>query len=394
MAGGDGEGARDVLDNNLQHLEPSDFGIGVLFGSVAEAIVVGNAETEEIVLWNDAAANIFGYTAEEIVGRPIHTLVPPRLHDDHRAGIQRYAVSGEGPFIGTEMSLDLPAVRNDGSEIEISLTLTPISTQKVVGRFALAIIRDVTYRRELEHELRHVSDRLRELDQLRNDFVAMVAHDLRTPLTVIHGMLSVIQSHGSQIDKEQVEDLIGRCRAAAAQASSLLDDLLTVSQLDNENFAVEPQPLDLGRAVLSAVEAARSAFPNARFVVQSHRDPVFAIADEKRLIQVLNNLLSNAVKFSQEPSTVEVAIQPENDKVVVKVKDEGMGIAIEDQKRIFSKYERALQQDHAVPGSGLGLFISKSLIEAHGGRIWVESKLGEGAVFAFHLPVTRVDAPT
>lgn len=379
-------------ERRLEDLRPADFDIGVLFHSVAEAVVVGNATTEEIVLWNPAAERIFDYSVEEIVGRPIHTLIPERLHSEHRSGLRHYAATGTGPFIGTEMSLDLPAVRKDGTEIEIALTLNPIEATRMEGRFVLAIIRDVTYRRELEEELRRLSDRLRELDQLRNDFVAMVAHDLRGPLTIIHGTLSLIQQRGAALGEERMADLIDRSLIAAVDASNLVEDVLTVSQIENDTFVVSPTPLDLAEVVRAAVGAAREATPDVRFDVHILDEAPAAFADERRVTQILNNLLSNAVKFSRTGSIVTVEVRPAGDAMQVSVRDEGPGIPAEAHGRIFAKYERVPQPDaRQVKGSGLGLFIAKSLIEAQGGRVWVESRPGEGSTFSFTLPIAEQD---
>ena len=176
-----------------------EFGIGRLFHSIRDAVILANASTEQIVLWNPAATSMFGYTKEQATGMPLHALVPHRLHRAHRRGIRLYADTGQpGPLLVRTTPVEVPAVRKDGREIEVQLTLTPVPGASRPGRFVVAMIRDITERKRLELELEAHRERLtkalslekeaagslRALDKARNDFIAMVVHDLRNPVSV------------------------------------------------------------------------------------------------------------------------------------------------------------------------------------------------------------------
>jgi len=378
---------------SVERLTAQDFGIGVLFDSLSDAVVVGDADSEHVVLWNPAAEEIFGYSSEEIIGRPIHTLIPERLRDDHLRGLSRYAATGEGTFIGARISADLPAVRKDGTEIEIALSLTPVSTPRAGGRFAMAIIRDITHRRRLEEEVREnelrlqtALDEVKAQEERRKDFIGMMVHDLRTPAAVVAGFTEVLISNFDSFGKEQVSEVLARVHSQVRTMARLIDDLLTVSALESGELSYEVAPFDLGTLVFGLIRDHRAASPLHRFEVEVADGLPPVLGDERRQTQILNNLFSNAAKFSPPGSTVNVKVERDAEEVLVSVADEGPGIPEADRERIFDRFAR-LDQTTNVKGTGLGLFITKELVEAQGGRIWVKEAASGGACIVYSAPV-------
>jgi signal transduction histidine kinase len=240
----------------------------------------------------------------------------------------------------------------------------------------------------LKHtQLEDALTKLKELDRMRNEFVAMVVHDIRAPTAVIGGFLELLRDNWSTLDEDRIKDLLDRGLKNARHISSFVNDLLTVAQLESSEFPFEIQPLDLAEIVHRCVSGVRDAAPHHHFHVSIAPELPLALGDEARQIQILNNLLTNAVKFSPQDSTIRVAAEPDGDHLVVSVEDEGVGIAAEDLSKLFLRFSRLKQPGGAIGGSGLGLFISKVLVEGQGGTIRVESQIGHGSKFSYTIPV-------
>lgn len=363
---------------DLRVVQPEDFGIGTLFQIVREAVIVADAGTERIVLWNEAATRIFGYSEAEALQIPLHALVPEDLRDRHRAGLARYNETGHGGLIDQEVILELPALRKDGVQITIEFSLTPIDhLQDKSGRFALALIRDVTERVEL--------------DKLKNDFVAMVAHDLRSPMSVIAGFAETLKKRWERLTDEQRNMLLDGITRNVYSLDHLVEDVLQVARLESGAFSYEMEPFDLGALVRRTVEGFNrpEGRPPVEMEIEEGLPPV--LGDELRNWQILNNLLSNAMKYSQIESVVRLEVTRIGDEVRVSVVDTGVGIAEQDVARLFGKFSRVSQGGgKAASGTGLGLYICRLMVEAQDGTIGVNTRQGEGSTFFYTLPVAGV----
>ncbi len=381
---------------------PSDFGIGALFDSVRDGVVIGDAATERIVLWNSAAEAIFGYSADEALSMPLHALVPDEFQAQHRRGLVHYYETGKGLLIDSHAVLNLPGVRKDGKHIHLEFTLTPVTQAPEPSRYVVAILRDVTVRKEMEEELsrhrehleeglkkeRAVSQRLTELDRLRNDFVAMVVHDLRNPLAAIRGLTKTLQRRWEQLSEEDRTSLLESMSSSASNLTELMDEVFLVARIESGEFSYDIRPFDLAELVKQAVEEQKGAHEAVPFVTDVPAPLPTALGDEKRQRQILHNLLSNAVKFSSPGSPVEVTIEIGEGELRLSVADHGPGIPPEAHDKLFKKFSRLEQPPgKQVHGTGLGLFICKQMIEAQGGQIEVDSSPGRGARFTYTVPL-------
>jgi signal transduction histidine kinase len=247
-------------------------------------------------------------------------------------------------------------------------------------------------RADLLSRERDANERLRQLDQLKTEFVAMVAHDLRSPMSVISGFADTIHDRWDDLpdtDKLAYLRLISRNTRSLAE---FVEDVLQVARMESGELHYDVQPFDARAVVQRIVTDMQAAHPELRLHVHAPSKLPPALGDEERNWQILNNLVSNAVKFSVgEPEVnVDIRVLPEEHAVAIAVQDNGVGISDEDMPRLFRRFSRVGQQGgRKVAGTGLGLYIVKSMVEAQGGRIWVQSEPGRGSTFTYTLPVAE-----
>jgi signal transduction histidine kinase len=253
--------------------------------------------------------------------------------------------------------------------------------------------RDITERNRIEMERERLleqelqaNERLRELDGLKDSFVALVSHEVRTPLTSILGYLELLSEQELSDEQRGYTDVIGR---NSERLVRLTNDLLFIAQIEDGHLTVEHDHVDFGVIVAQALIAAapRAKAGDVKLVGDKSLE-LHLTGDSGRLAQLLDNLISNAIKFTPAGGTVEVAAGGSPDAIWLEVRDTGIGIDPDDQERLFNKFFRTRAATKAsIQGTGLGLAISKAIIQAHGGSIQVESVEGEGTTFRVELPV-------
>jgi signal transduction histidine kinase len=225
-------------------------------------------------------------------------------------------------------------------------------------------------------------ERLQRVDVAKSEFVAVAAHEFRTPLAAIIGVLSTLREHGSMLAPEERLELIDGASAQASRLARLVDDLLTVSRIEDGVLRLTLEPVDARRLLTEATQASGMV---GRLVIQVGRVPAVS-CDQDAIIRVLTNLLDNARKYSPADSKVHIAVSADGDLVRFSVRDEGPGIPEEERAEVFERFRR-LTGGSAKPGAGLGLYICRGLVEAHGGSIEVGNAPEGGAEFTFTVPV-------
>ena len=226
------------------------------------------------------------------------------------------------------------------------------------------------------------AEKLRELDQMRSDFVSMVSHELRSPMTVVAGIADILENRADRLAPDQSKELIETLGREARRLRRLVSEVLDLEMIDQGR-------MELHRSEVEIVDLIREAVSDA---VEPHRTKVEATleaatmsVDADRIKQVLINLISNAAKFSEPDQAIRVAIEGDDVACTISVIDTGIGIPEDQMGRLFQRFTR-LDVERRIPGSGLGLYLSRQIVEQHGGKIWVESRLGEGSIFTFTLP--------
>jgi len=249
----------------------------------------------------------------------------------------------------------------------------------------LFIVRPVTRAIDLE---RHARERLELVDQMRSDFVSMVSHELRNPMATIRGFGQILRDRPEGLADDKRHEASEAIVRQVDRMASLVDNVLEVSRMESDSFSYAFIPYDVRELLEECVEEARAGWPEHPLSLDAPRDLPRSRGDRERVKQVMLNLISNACRYSRDGAAVVVRARGEGSETRIDVVDEGAGIAPEQQPLLFQRFARLRTPDNAnVRGTGLGLYISRRIVEAHGGRISVESAPGRGSTFSVTLPL-------
>ena len=238
---------------------------------------------------------------------------------------------------------------------------------------------------------RQLMNQLREADRTKSDFVSMLAHELRGPMTTVMGFGYTLRDQSDALPEEKKKEIVGIIVRETERLSRMVTDLLDVARMDSGTLSYELEPMDLEEFIRGLIEI-HSSLRASHLVELDLEDGLPKVqADRDRISQVLLNLMTNATRYSPEGTSISVQARylEKDNEVVVTVADEGIGIGPRDRDRIFEKFSMLPKPGWIKKGTGLGLFITKSIVDAHGGRIWVDSELGSGSRFHFTLPIAR-----
>ena len=237
------------------------------------------------------------------------------------------------------------------------------------------------------------NERLRQVDQLKTEFVAMVAHDLRSPMSVISGFADTIHDRWDVLPDVQKLEYLRLISRNTRSLAEFVEDVLQVARMESGELHYDMQAFDARLVVQRIVMDMQVAHPELTLSVQAPEQLPDVLGDVDRNWQILTNLVSNAMKFSNGEPRIEVELKTlaAEGKLAIAVRDNGVGIADEDLPRLFRRFSRVGPTRRTVSGTGLGLYIVKSMVEAQGGRIWVDSRPGEGSTFTYTLPFATTE---
>jgi PAS domain S-box-containing protein len=334
-----------------------------------------------ITSWNRGAEQLFGYSAEEMIGQPVAILIPADHADEEPEILRRIRRGDKVEYYETVRQ------RKDGRLIDISLTVSPIHdrTGRVIG--ASKIARDISRQKQLENDLRQLAAELSDADRRKNEFMAMLAHELRSPLAPIRNALQITRLSGDADATEQARRMMER---QVQKLVRLVDDLLDMNRISKGKLELRREHVDLAQVVQSAVETARPLIEgeNHRLTVTLPPHPVYVVGDLTRLAQVVSNLLNNSAKYTPRWGQIHLSVEREGAEAVIRVRDNGMGIAADMLPKVFEIFtqgERALER--AQGGLGIGLSLVRQLVDLHGGTIKAESGgPNQGSTFTVRLP--------
>lgn len=371
--------------------------------------ILGTTLDARVEFFNIGAERISGRRAEDVVGRASLAAVPSP------DGVLRVAVvPGDPPDRSlaerveemlarqSPASADWELVRPDGEVRTVSVVVNHRFGDDGTPIGYLGVADDVTDRRRREASIaaaleteKQLVDRLAQVDQTKNDFLATVSHELRTPITSILGYSELLLADDTGTLPPMHQQIVGRIERNGRRLLGLIEDMLTMSQVEVGNVRFDRTPLDLREPVARALETVEPTFAqHGVALVHELGESVKVLGDAEKLERVFANLLSNAAKFSHEGDTVVVRLGVGGDEAVFRVTDTGIGISLEDQAHLFDRFFRAAEAHaRAIQGVGLGLPIAASIVAGHQGAIEVESALGRGSTFVVRLPLLTEDDP-
>jgi PAS domain S-box-containing protein len=344
-----------------------------------------------IVGWNRQAQTIFGWSAQEAVGRSLHTTIIPHQHREaHLQGMARYMGGAASSVI--DRRIEITALHRSGREFPIELAITRVSLDDPSKYEFCSFIRDITQRRLAEEEIQTSLEKQKELNQLKSRFVSMASHEFRTPLATILSSTDLLSHYYDRLPAHERSDLFGSIWVAVRRMTKMLEDVLVIGKDEEERLECKPVLVVVDGLCKSIVQDLRAELDRAgslqhALTLSSCGQEVQGYLDEKLMRHIFGNLLSNAVKYSPGGGEVRFEVACDQADLVFKVIDAGIGIPEADLPRLFESFHRGTNVGN-IAGTGLGLAIVKRSVELHGGTIAVLSQLGSGTEFTVCLPRT------
>jgi len=335
--------------------------------SVYAGLLMVNKEGR-IMQMNASARAMFDALGGELIGRPYFEVI-----EDPKVKGMIGRVIDEGEDEAAEISLSIPGASEEERIFQAQTALVKGEDQQVIGM--VAIFNDIT--------------EIRNVDRMKTAFVSTVSHELRTPLTSIKGFISTLLADSdSYYDHETQREFYQIIDTECDRLTRLISDLLNVSRIEaGRALELNPKPIHIPPLIEKVVTVQKSYTNKHTFNVDLAEDFPTIIADEDKVDQILTNLMNNAVKYSPGGGEVTITGSVHNDHVTVSIADQGVGIPKEHLSRVFERFHRVDNRDtREVGGTGIGLYLVRHLVEAHGGKIWAESEVGKGSTFHFTLP--------
>jgi PAS domain S-box-containing protein len=337
--------------------------------------IIGKDLNSIILSWNRGAEMLFGYTAEEIIGRPVTVLMPPEKLDEEPGILARIRRGERIEHYETVRR------RKNGSLVDISLSVSPILDRngKVVGASKIA--------RDISERVRHMRE-LSEANRRKDEFLALLSHELRNPLAPIRNAVTLLQEVHDEETRRQACAILDR---QVAQMTRLVDELLDLTRITRGEIELRKAQIDLAAIVQSAVESSRPLIDAAghRLEIALPGAPVSVFVDPLRMAQVVSNLLNNAAKYTPRGGRVGVTALAAGQMASISVRDNGIGIPPGELSRIFTMFTQLEGSRQRAPGGlGVGLALARQLVELHGGTIEAHSAgPGQGSEFVVRFPL-------
>ncbi|RYY41349.1 MAG: PAS domain-containing sensor histidine kinase [Chitinophagaceae bacterium] len=398
-----------------------------LFENATEGIILTN-HLAEIILVNPEAARMFGYEEEELIGKPVETLLPKKYRAGHVQLRNEFYHNPSNRRMGS--GRDLNGQRRDGSNFPVEVSLS--SYRQGNEQYVIAFIVDITHRKEIETsmllqqqqleqvtsdmrrlnaelevkveertlilkealqrleqsqaELSEALDKERQLNEIKSRFVSMASHEFRTPLSAVLSSASLIAKYTTTEQQSNRDKHINRIRDSVKHLNDLLEDFLSLGKLDEGKVGAQPVPFNLKETVTDTLDDVRGLVRSGQELQFDHEGPEEVFNDKKLLRNILINLISNALKFSEEKGNIVIRSRVANAEAAISVEDSGIGISEEDQQHLFTSFFRGKNAIN-IQGTGLGLHIVKRYADLMGGSISLKSELGKGTTITLRVPV-------
>lgn len=413
------------LKRLYRSLESEENQMNALFEYATEGIILTN-QKGEIELMNPEGLRLFGYEKEQVVGAKIEKLIPTRYHGHHHEYRDEFMQYPSNRRMGH--GRDLYAVKNDGTEFPVEVSLSHFRQKE--GAYVVAFVIDISQRKKSEQEMRQQQQALekitqditklntqlehkveertlilkdalnnleesqkeleaslskeKELNEIKSRFVSMASHEFRTPLSTVLSSAALIARYKKESEQEQRDKHINRIKNSVNHLNDLLEDFLSVGRLEEGRVLVQPTMVDVPMWIKDVKEEIKASLKSGQRLHIQHEGDQYFCSDKRLLKHILLNLLGNAIKFS-EPNTAITATVQVNAHMRIEVKDEGIGISVDDQQHLYETFFRGKNATN-IQGTGLGLHIVHRYVHLLGGTIELESELNRGTQFTVDLP--------
>lgn len=322
----------------------------------------------------------------ELIGAEKETMIGKRTPDFYYDIAERKKVLDLIAKDGVVKNFELRAKKLDGTPRWALLTLQSFTFGKEEALFSA--LQDITERKQADEEIRKTYNKMRELTELRTNFITTISHEFRTPLTNINSSAQILERYRQRLSDEEQALHLQNIQKSIDRMTELLNDVLIIGKAADHKIEFQPKLLNIKDFCNNILDSVSSEYKKQHVIVNNFDlDIEEAVVDEKILSQCLRNLFSNAMKYSPIGSTINFSVVRNENALVFSVQDNGIGISDEDQKQIYEPFHRGGNVGN-ISGTGLGMAIVKQLIELHGGSIACKSKIGEGSLFTFNIPST------
>lgn len=340
----------------------------------ADGIMILDAECRVEVV-NKALSRMTGWSPEEAKGKPGNAV----LHLENATGPDPCQLLAKGERLQEPITREGDIVRPGHPRLTVLATYTPLLDEEGELQYIIVNVNDIT--------------RFREAEEMKSTFISVISHELKTPVALIKGYAATLRREDVEWDEETIREGLAIIEEEADRLTTLIDNLLDASRIQAGGLKLQFEEVHLPELIQDLAERFQAQTKAHTLVVDVPEDLPPVWADPERVRQILSNLVSNAIKYSPHGGTIRIGAWHEEDHVTVYVADQGIGIPEEEVPHIFDRFYRVDSSlRRRTQGAGLGLYLAKALVEAHGGRIWVHSKPGKGATFFFTLPIATGEA--
>lgn len=356
----------------IARLQQENRQLGSILHFSGDGIITVDA-TLRITGFNPAMQVMTAWHEREVLGRFYYDVLRPRSPQGTPLGYARDPLVQAIETGRTVLDRGLILLTRDGQQVDVSVTAAAVRSPLGQPISGVLNVRDIT--------------RSREAEELRTTFISVISHELQTPIAIIKGYASTLAREDAHWDVATLRDRLRAIEEESDRLSHLVGNLLYASRIQAGGLTMERAELDLAEMTRAVVRRFAARSPNLDLRVRFPAHCPLVLADRERIEEVLMNLLDNAVKYSPRGQRIRVRGQVSDDEVIVHVIDAGAGIPLRERARIFERFQRVENTAaRRTQGAGLGLYICRAIVEAHGGHIWVRSTLGRGSIFSFALP--------
>jgi PAS domain S-box-containing protein len=381
---------RANIENKLQTdilFAQDEENVSSVLENALDAVVGMNADGN-IIYWNSQATKIFGWQKKEALGsRMSEMIIPTEFRHLHEDGIAHFLKTGIGPILNKRIEVE--AFNKNQEKFPVELTVTPLRRN---GEYTFtAFVRDISERKKNEEDKKNEKILLEKALKTREEFISICSHELNTPVTALKLQFQMAKRQIENEDKDvlSIESATRRIEMVDRQLGRmgrLISDMLDVSRISSGKLEMTIQSVDLKKVIEEVIEMFQEQLESegVRLNFKSSVKSAMMMGDQYRLEQVISNLIINAIKYG-EGKPIYLDLTTLEGLILFSVQDKGMGIEVENQKKIFNMFERAVKPNH-ISGLGLGLFITKQIVDNHHGTIEVKSTIGSGSTFIVKLP--------